>query len=355
MGNASEKYNDLGYFNLARGLGMLIIVFGHTMTLCFSKSTSAETSTLFAYAGTVLGGGIMAMFFMMSGFGFYTRSFRKCLSIQTKLLLKPYLLSALAILATKIILALIRRRSFLQHGGELFPTYLLGLNAEGGKTVFQVRIESISIFWFILALFGGWMIYNGIQRLQNRKLQFSLILLCVILGYALTCISSVWPFCLPHALLAAGYLAAGNEIKKRRLLNRKLPLWAWVILLAIILISTAFGKVNIITCTWQLGLLDVAGSFCVGFLLLRLYAKFMERNLHGKITHILENIGFYSIWILCLHGYEKVIVPWYRLVELFRDKPFTGLILCLFGRCIVIYLLYFLITRLGRCLRRRGG
>lgn len=45
-----------------------------------------------------------------------------------------------------------------------------------------------------------------------------------------------------------------------------------------ILICAAFGDVNIVAGVWGLGLLDVAGSFCAGFLLLRLYARWMQRD-----------------------------------------------------------------------------
>ena len=84
------------------------------------------------------------------------------------------------------------------------------------------------LHWFVLALFIGWIIYNGICRLKNEKLRIALVILCVVAGWALTLISTVWPMCLPIALVAVGYLAAGREIARRDLLNKKLPLWCWL-------------------------------------------------------------------------------------------------------------------------------
>ena len=40
------------------------------------------------------------------------------------------------------------------------------------------------------------------------------------------------------------------------------------------IISFDFGEGGV----WKLGIIDVAGSFCVGFLLLRLYAWFMKKQ-----------------------------------------------------------------------------
>lgn len=353
MAQERGKYNSLGYFNLARGLGMLLILFGHSISPFFPKTSEELSSSLFSGAGSVLGGGIMAMFFMISGFGFYTRSPKKCLSIQFKLLLKPYFQVSIAILAIKLILALVKQRSFLLNGGELVPTLLLGLNAEGGGNFGGIPIESVSILWFLLALFTGWVIYNGISRLKNAKLQWCLIGLCVVLSWMLCLVSDVWPYCIPHGLLAAGYLAAGSEIKKYRLLERKLPLWCWAVVIATALVSTAFGSVNIVACHWQLGLLDIVGSFCVGFLLLRLYGAVMNRAGGGLWVQLTESVGLHSIWIVCLHAFEKMVLPWYRLKVIFPDNPVLCTAICFFGRCAVIWLLFELLTLGQRLLRNR--
>lgn len=353
MNSVSEKYTNLGYFHLARGLGMVLILFGHSISPFFRPQGAMPVQTLFSGAGSVLGGGIMAMFFMISGFGFYCRSPKKALATQTKLLLKPYLITAAAILLTKLLLALVEQRPFALHGGEYVLTYLLGLNAEGGSTLAGIPIESVSIFWFILALFGGWLICNGIYRIKSGKLRTLLIVGCVLLGFCLTRISSIWPFCLPMALLSAGYLAAGFEMKNRQLLERKLPVWCWCVLTGIPLISMAFGRVNIVACYWKMGLIDVAGSFCVGFLLMRLYHRFMRTERSSPISQLLEAVGFHSIWIVFLHGYEKVIFPWHWLRFVFPNRPALCVLLCLLGRCLLIGLLIRLISLVKRKLHRK--
>lgn len=346
MESTRRKSGDLGYFNLARGLGMLFVVAGHSMGLFMVPSDG--TPTLFSGAGRVFGGGVMAMFFLISGFGFYKRKPKKCLSIQAKMLLRPYCVVAAAILLTKLGLAVIERRSFWKHGGELILTYLLGLNVEGGGTFCGVPVDSISIFWFVLALFGGWIIYNGIVQLESQKIQWVLVAGCTLVGYLLTLISKVWPLCVPIALLAVGYLALGAQIRQHRLLERKLPAWSYILLCVPILISAAYGEVNIVACVWRLGLVDVIGTFCLSFLLLRLYARFMERNPHGHLILLIEAVGFHSIWIVCLHAYEKVIFPWYWLGKVFPQSPGLCMALCFSGRCVVIYLLYRLISYVNK-------
>ena len=204
----------LGYFNLARGLGMVLIVLGHSINLYLDPLPTGNGG-FFSGAGSVFGGGIMAAFFMISGYGFYKRKPHKCFAIQRKLLLLPYCIVAAAVIISKFLLAVVRQRSFMENGGEFVLTYLLGLNAEGGGTLWGIPVESVSIFWFVLALFGGWLIYNCIAQITSNRLRVLLTAACVILGYVLTLFSKIWPWCLPMALIAVGYLHAGAELKDR--------------------------------------------------------------------------------------------------------------------------------------------
>lgn len=346
MARGPEKCMSLGSFSLARGIGMVLILLGHSITPFFKP---AVAQGLFAGAGSVLGGGIMAMFFMISGFGFYVRSPKRCLSVQSRLLLEPYIYTMGAILLTRLVLALILDRSFRSHGGELVLTYLLGLNAEGGGTLWGMRIESVSILWFILALYGGWICYNGICRLRSSALRMLLVASCVVLGWLMTVPQKVWPYCLPMVLLCVGYLAAGHWMRQGDWLERKLPWWVWAVVIGASVVCAAFGGVNMVACGWRLGLLDVAGSFCVGFLLLRLYRCCL--GLPGLPVRILEAVGANSLWIVFLHGYEKVIFPWHRLGAYLPRA--VCVVVCFTARALLIYLFYRLLRSFGRRSRKK--
>lgn len=342
MNESNNRAGTLGYHNLARGIGMVMVLWYHSNTVFLPYEENV--GGLFGGAGSVIGGGIMALFFMMSGNGFYKRSPKKCFSIQKKNLLRPYWITAAAVLVTKLLLALIERRSFLDHGGQLIPTYLLGLNAEGGGVIWGVPVQSVSIFWFVLALFGGWTMYNAILQEKDTRRQWLLITLCVVVGWALNLISRVWPFCLSQCLLVVGYLAAGVEIRKRELTERPLPWWCWAALMTVAGVCAAFGEVNVVAGVWRLGLLDVIGSYCWGFLLLRLYALLMKLGFNGRLTALLESVGFYSLWVVCLHGYEKIILPWHWLAVVFPDSPMLCALLCFAARSVIIYLMYLVLS-----------
>ena len=108
-----------------------------------------------------------------------------------------------------------------------------------------------------------------------------------------------------------------------------------------------------VACHWKLGLLDVAGSLCVGFLLLRGYSWLLRKNRKGRLLTALESVGLNSLWIVFIHGYEKVIFPWYRLGELLPGNPVLCTVLCFALRCAVIYALLRLLQWVRRKLQKK--
>jgi len=351
MANGPSKYNNLGYFNLARGIGIVLILAGHSMVPFMTLDTSARAG-LFSGAGSVIGGGVMAMLFLISGFGFYTRTPKKCLQTQTRLLLYPYYQVAALLVMVRLALTILRGRSLSAVLPDLLLTLPIGLNAENSSALFGAPVKSVTILWFILALFGGWVIYNRIYRVKDTRKQNLLLLFCVVSGWALTLVSKAWPMCLPMALTACGYLAAGNTIKRKNLLVEKLPVKAWLFMAVICLISLAYGTVDIGAGIWKLGLIDLAATFCLGFLLLRLYARFMKLELQNRFLQTLERIGNRSIWIVFFHAIEKSLLPWYRLRTLI-PYPWLSMLVCFTARSLLIWAAYRSLTYLSRMLRRR--
>lgn len=349
---ASQSGIGMGYFNLAKGFAMFLILFGHSMTPFMEwKSVVTDGSwQLFQYAGDVLGGGIMAMFFLISGYGFFKRKPKKTWKIQSSMLLKPYIITAILILGSKFLLAVVKHRSFMENGGQYVLTYLFGLNAEGGGMLFGIPIESISIFWFILALFEGWMIYNQILQIKDTNIQNLLIILSGAVGCAMGRISSVWPYCLPLGMMTVWFLAVGERIRDRKLLEGHIQRSKLAFYILLSLFCFAFGRVNMVLLDYRLWVIDLAGSIAVGILLLKFYCLLMNlkwvRN--SVITKLFENFGFYSINILTIHAYEKVILPWYRLAYFIPDHPYVCTLICLFCRILIIGITGYVLAKLKR-------
>lgn len=344
--------NSMGYFNLLRGLGILSVIVGHTVEFVWPSEEGAFSP--FMGMMPVFGGGVMAMFFMISGFYFFKRKTRKCIKIQLQMILKPYYIATGLVLVTKVLLAILFKRSFFEHSGNLILTYLLAINCGGGGTLFGIPVDMVGIFWFLWALFGSWVIYNTIVQIKNIKIQRILTVSAVVLGYFLTTISTVWPFTIPMSLIGTGYIAIGELCRKYQLLEREIPKKMYILLVIPILISMTWGYVNISICVWRLGLLDVLSTCCLGFLLLRIYPLIKTDN---AISRKIETIGFYSLWILCIHGYENIVVPWHWLWRIFPENKIVVWAVCLIGRAILIWILFHICNRVNSLLgekHRRG-
>lgn len=352
MTKRTTKQYSLGYFNLARGLGFLFVLAGHSLTLFYADPDSTAALPVFGGTGWILGAGIMAMFFMISGFYFYRRSPWKCVKMQARLLLKPYFMTALAIIAVTWVRFYLKGFDFSKKGMELLLTYGLGFNAVHGEKFLGYPIGTISIFWFVLALFLGWILFNMICWLPARGQRIACVCSFVLLSWDLSVLSSVWPWSIHTGFLAVGYIAVGYMIRKYDLLNKQIPVWVWLILGSVSLFCMAFGFVDIVPGIWLLGPLDVLGSFCVGFLLMRTYSRLMERGIGAKGLGVVDLMGLNSIWFLCIHAFEKALIPWKTLSIYFPDRPMLCAAICFVGRLAVILVCFSLLVFIRRLVRR---
>lgn len=325
-----KKSMPLGFFNCLKGLGMILVIYGH------SANMVAKPGELYG-PGSVFSAGAMAMFFLVSGYGFIKKKPKRCNKEQVNMLLKPYAIVGISVVVTKFILAMIRHRSFYDHGFEYVTTYLFGLNAYGGGKILGLPVEFISIFWFVFGLLIGWIVLNYIMQIKNKKWHAPLVAASVIVGYLLTLISRVWIYVFPIGLIVVGYLYAGYLIRQHDLLFKKLPWYVYAILIAISAVSLCFSSIDNGCLYWKLGLYDIVAQGCLGFLIIRAYMFIRPKLKNNMVLNAIEAIGFYSIWIICVHSYEKVILPWYVLKTIFPDNPVLLVVVFLILRGIVIF------------------
>lgn len=348
-----NSINKIGFFNLAKGIGLILVILGHSVIMVSRILDGGDSMSSFADSWQMLGAGFMAMFFIASGCGFYHRKTKKCITTQLKLTLKPYAVTSVAIIAAKLVLAVLRHRPFMENGGERLLTHLLVLNASGGGTLFGIPIDYVGILWFLIALMNGWIIYNEITGLKNEQLKKMLPIVCVAAGYLLTLISRVWPFCIPMSLLAVGYLAAGDYIHKNQLLEKELPVWVYLLMGGFSAVSMVFGGADIATCYWKLGPIDVVSTFCLGFLILKGFAFIQSLELKGALVSRIEAIGFNSIWVILAHEFETFVVPSYRVTTLLMDHPVAAILVTFCFRCAVVYVIYQFIKTVDRLTKQK--
>lgn len=338
--------NMIGYFNLLRGYGMVIVLFFHTRILYFVR----KQEDLGAF--TITGAGLMAMFFIVSGYGFYKRKPKRCFKTQFNLTVIPYIWMCSLVLLDRFVYDLIRGIPFAENGGELVLTYLFGLCVYPERTVLGFPVTFIGLFWFILSLFMGWIIYNQISQIKDSKIVRLCVIGAVLLGWLLPLVTDLWPYCLPQGLLTVGCLYIGENIRKYKLTEKKIPITIYVAGIIWIAVSQIWGGGDMGTNYWELGLFDIISAYLIGILFIKIYNSIYCYIPENKLTNLLEVIGGESFLIFCIHGVERVTIPWY-VIQRFISNPFVGTLVYFVLRCLLIFAAYKAIKRIQHYMNSR--
>ena len=326
-GTKPRTASSIGMFDMLKGAGMLTIVFAHTAEL-YPLQTSGGLS-LTAFLPFIYREGLMAAFFIASGYGFRKRSISKCIHQQFKSLLKPYAYTALF---TIVLHFIIHYKTFGYLPGTIGESikvaggFLLGLphTAE----YFGQEFFSCGPMWYLLALLVGWVLLDVILNIFPENYVPWAVAGCALLGWGT---SLVWelPFCLIQGAVVVPYLYIGFLAKKHHLLDAPLPpRLFWALVAGTVLIAVGAFATRTTDCIslaeWSLGPLSIFLDGAAGFLSIRFFMRLSSRH-HGPVVLFLEAVGRRSLNIFCVHTIELIAVPWYLFVSHFADRPLTGM------------------------------
>ena len=333
--------DSIGFFNFARGIGIIYVLFGHSILLLYPMSF---TDNPFGNCVSILGGGCMVLFFLISGYGFRRRRMGKCIKMQIKFLLKPYWITAGCIIGAKLVLAFLRQRSFWKFGGQYIFSYLFAINrgADGGYrgTILGLHVDDVAMMWFFWAMFGGWVLCNAITGVKRKSLQCILVVLCACIGVSITYISDIWPFVLPQMLQAVGFIFLGYMIREGHLMERTLPVWLYITAGATAGISIVWGGVDIYTGVWKLGFLDYLGIVAIGFIGMRFFVWLARKSRKLPAYDFISFIGGRTQIILCIHAFDEKVLPWGWLEPFFTGEYWLGCVVYFIIRCAFIFVAY---------------
>lgn len=318
MSNTKPLRINLGAFDLIKGLGLIVLVFGHSLP----RYDVEQLKFLLPVVAVLelFETGTNPMFFIVSGFSFREKTVRKMLEKSSSGLLKPYLYVVLFIAVLFPLNHYLCYRWWPGAWEETVRTvlaFLFGVPASG-KMVFGYSLYENSVVWFLLALFIAQNLLNLVLKLKNKYLQFAGATCCVIVGYVLVCLNINY-FCLPQGLMAVGYCYVGYLLKKYNLfVGGKYIKWAYAVMGAVTVWQIAFSEFNISHGIFKYGLLDYFASMCAGVLLMAM--GIYVGRLEWKGLEWIKQIGVYTYWIICIHSVEMTCVRWYMLTEHFAER-----------------------------------
>lgn len=347
--------NHVGMFDFAKGIGMILVVLAHTITQ-YKIDSLPFLITIFY---KLFFNGIIPMFFISSGYGFRKQRIGKCFVQQARLILCPYCYVTLGI---AIIFPCIHYAFFKWPRGALVEmmrevlAFILGVSSsESGIKIGPYELYNCGPVWFLLTLMNSWIILNIIFQMKNEYLRVVFVLFLVIIGLVL-CSFGIWFFCFQASLIATGYLYVGYILKKKSLLQKKLPFWIYILLVIGWYLQVNFGEVRMNDNYWKLGFLDMIMSVCSGLLLLK-FALLCNR-FKGMFSQGIRIIGRYSLWIMCVHTVESLCIPWYLFPDNFKSNPLVGFFIQFLLHGVIIFSGCYLIKKyiyLKNQIKKRWG
>ena len=341
----------LGSFNLIKGVAICVVVLGH-IALDFDVSRLTWFYPLFALL-QFLKTPFMPLFFIISGYVFVPTSRRSTLQKMVRMFLLPYMLVTWVFSLLQPLNTYIQTRSIalvLDRYVSVTLAFLLGIPIPG-KKLFGYTLSHCAIVWFLLALFWAYNILNLVLRAKRIRTQAALVLGCAVLGYLLFLLDFTY-FCIPHGLIATGCFYVGYLLKKSTLLEKGLPhrwmYWVWIL---IALWYATWGEFDLCYGKFRFFPVDYLGVTFLALLLLviGIYIGSFE----WKAFDIVNSVGIYSYWVLCIHSIEQKCLPWKSLILATEDYPNHGFILTLLLKAIIIALGCNLLKMLNRWSYRR--
>ena len=329
-------------FDVFKGIGMLLVVFGHTTSLFSFGRLEGNAGVVFVLRLLIqmFQVGLMPAFFLVSGYGFRKRPLRKCIRQQASMILRPYCYVAVSAVFLHLV---IHYRTFGYWQGAVKETLKVAagflLVLPRNKEMFGVVFFSCGAIWYLAALFLGWIFLDWImERLPERYVGAG-VAACVCLGWLLGK-DRTTPFCLSQGMIAVGMLYLGYQIKKKKWFSRQLT---WRLLagggaaiLLSLLVTLWYGKAdNMADGVWALGPFSILLNSFLGYLLLRLFLRWNQRE--NRICDGIAKIGRYSLWVFAVHTVEMTAIPWYLLAGRWETHPAMGVLLLFILRSLLIF------------------
>lgn len=286
----------VGWVDIARGIGMLLIIEGHL------GMPGRITNMAFSVH--------VPLFFLISGY--LSKPGRPgAIAKYAKRLLIPYAATGVTIAVIEAVKAFCHEG--LRRGGAVLLEWLAATAFGSGSTPSPILgIHQIGATWFLLALFFAMLI----NELIDGK-PYAWPVTIALLAFALVSRTYWWlPCSIQPACMALTYVRIGREAHLRGFDPSELGIIPILIAAAIWIADIFYDRytMNIVIAFFRCMPLDLAGSIA-GTVVICWFASKIEHI--GAFAKPLTFIGTYSMPILCFHLIELVCVPWWDIATIF--------------------------------------
>lgn len=291
-----KKKQRLNWIDMCRGLIMIIVVMGHTLT-----TDSNLRFIIFTFH--------MPALFVISGYVFKSRKFVESTPKYAKRLLVPLYGAGAALLVYRLIYINIIGGTLDDIIYWVKRTIVAVLFASGIDTPKGFpEVHTFGMLWFLAAMFWAMIIFSLIFYIIRKESVRAIV--CVVLTIVGMIISNyVWlPMNIDISLIVLVYLYVGHSLKRIDMDSKKkmIPLLVLCVIVWTInyllkgRVELALRKFDIVGLSY---VASIAGSIVVIYLSKIIYTD-------KKIFKPLCFIGRNSMTFLILHFMESNFIPW---------------------------------------------
>lgn len=330
MGTQKKRIN---YIDVAKGFGIICIVFGHVMKSSFLRQV------IFAFH--------VPFFFLLSGMTYQCKQDKKQFYLDkfTRLLIPYYSFSLISIAIYTVMI----RIGWIEGDGRLVPN-LLGMLYANSNSGYMEWNKPLWFLPCLLAVYGIVDVFETAicKRIQKRRMLMRTAYIVVLWTAGIivnTCYKGIWlPFHLESAIYLAGFTELGCQLKEfgpERIADMACGKNRWMgngVLILCLLAGCGISFFN--------GVCEVRGqkfgSYPILFLIsaLILSAAFLLLSVRTEKCRILQKIGMSSLSILLLHKFPVIVFQKIPLLEkwICEGNSLAGLIGGVFITLIVVFL-----------------
>lgn len=350
----SDKTNRIGYLDIVRGIGILMMLLGHCYTI-------PEWLMHLIYSVH------MPLFFILSGYVFKAPdaslaetsrtesnasaygTMRAFLGRSARQLLLPYVLSCVVIIIVQVVLAL------AMHGDVLGTLWQWIWNALYGSGTPEavlpgfiqasgLPISYIGALWFLLALFTARVLLAVCLR---SRTPFVYVMILFFAGLVTPRWIGWLPFSIQAGMGGLLFLYIGYVIRKKDLFHWNAVHWAAKILMLLVwgYCIIFCGRLWMVTNIYSDGMLDVIGAVSGTFVMVWI-SQLLERWM-GRFLRWLSFLGRITLGILCAHTIVLSITDHTQCIADLAIQLSVGyrtaeLLIKLAGTAIVAVILYWI-------------
>lgn len=260
--------------DIAKGIGIILVCYGHCKGTIFSYE-------VFAFH--------MPLFFMLSGFFLKQDSFKNFLYKKSRTLFIPFVFFYVFTLLTKVPFQLLTAREKDPIGGLM------------SGELFEIE-KANSPLWFLVALMTALFIIWCVKRIFKNKSSQNVAYLGLTLCGLFFCYTKITPpLYVAQACLAIPFIIIGSYF--HHLGKHVHPCWLFIVSLVVFCISFQFqnGKTNISTLTIDSNPLCFFIPALSGSLMIIGVSMLIARLKKNILIQGLAYLGTMSLFIMCLH------------------------------------------------------